>query len=173
MTKMPVAPLDQKDVLEILARQTDAGNALVVAGLVEDELEKLLLGAGRELSNKTANGIFSGMGPLSSFSAKIEIAYMFNLIDKPVRDDLRVVTSIRNAFAHTTRSVHFGTEHIATECRKLSNWKDDIDNQECYRERARECVNLIKQKLDVFLFANALREEPSVDLDEDAKPDRA
>jgi hypothetical protein len=103
------------------------------------------------------------MGPLSSFSAKIEIAYMFRLIDKLVRDDLRVV----NAFAHTTRQVHFGSAHIAKECRKLSTWKDGVDNQDCFRERARECVNLIKQKLEMLMFACALREEPSVNIGEE------
>jgi hypothetical protein len=164
MTPLPVAPLTQGDLLRILSRQTEAGNALVVAGLVEDELEKLLLAAGRQLSNKTAKGLFGGMGPLSSFSAKIEIAYLFELIDKPVRDDLRVIKSIRNAFAHTTRFLHFDSPRIAKETCKMSTWKDDIEGQDCYRERALECINLIKQKLEALLWAKALS-EPIVDID--------
>jgi hypothetical protein len=167
MTKLPVEPLSQSDILRMLSQMTEAGNALVVAGLVEDELEKLLLGAGRPLENADADRIFGRMGPLSSFAAKIEIAYMFELIDQPVRDDLRIIKKIRNAFAHTTRNVHFGTAHIAKDCRKLSSWKEGSDNQESYRERARECVNLIRQKLDVFMFEKALSEEPSVQLHDD------
>lgn len=163
--KLPVAPLTQADILRILAKQTQAGNALVVAGLVEDELEKLLLAAGRSLDPDDVNRIFGRMGPLSNFAAKIEIASMFELIDEAVRDDLRIIKSIRNAFAHTTRSVHFETPHIAKQCHKLSSWKEGIDNKECYRERARECVNLIKGKLDTLMFAKALREEPLVDLE--------
>jgi hypothetical protein len=166
-SKLPVAPLTQADIFRILRQQTDAGSALVVAGLVEDELEKLLLAAGRSLENDDASRIFGRMGPLSNFAAKIEIAYMFSLIDKPIRDDLRVIKGIRNAFAHTTRFVHFGSAHIAKECRKLSTWKDGADNQDCYVERARECVNVIKQKLEVLMFAAALREEPSVNIDEE------
>lgn len=88
MTSLPVAPLTQGDLLRILSRQTEAGNALVVAGLVEDELEKLLLAAGRQLSNRTAKAVFGGMGPLSSFSAKIEVGYLFELIDKPTVIDI-------------------------------------------------------------------------------------
>jgi hypothetical protein len=83
--KLPVTPLTQADILRILKQQTDAGNALVVAGLVEDELEKLLMAAGRSLEDSEANRIFGRMGPLSNFAAKIEIAYMFELIEKPVR----------------------------------------------------------------------------------------
>jgi hypothetical protein len=77
--------------MQIPSRQTEAGAALVTSGLIEDWLEKLLLTAGRPLSNKTAKGIFAALGPLSSFSAKIEIAYTFELIDKAVRDDLRII----------------------------------------------------------------------------------
>jgi hypothetical protein len=40
-------------------------------------------------------------------------------------------------------------------------------NQECYRNTALDCINLIKKKMDVLIYANALREEPTVDLDGD------
>jgi hypothetical protein len=165
-SKLPVAPLTEADIFRILSQQADAGNALVMAGLLEDELEKLLLAAGRSLETKDAGRIFGRLGHLSSFAAKIEIAYMFKLIDQAVRDDLRVMKSIRNAFAHTTRLVHFNSPHIAKECRKLSTWQEDIENQDCYRERARECVNVIRKTLERFMFANALMEEPSVDIDD-------
>jgi hypothetical protein len=32
---------------------------------------------------------------------------MFELIDKAVRDDLRIIKTIRNRFAHTTHFVYF------------------------------------------------------------------
>jgi hypothetical protein len=73
-----IGPFTKDEMLQILARQTEAGNALVAAGLVEDWLEKLLLAAGRELTNGEAERVFEGMGPLNSFSAKIEIAYSSN-----------------------------------------------------------------------------------------------
>jgi DNA-binding MltR family transcriptional regulator len=165
-TKLPVEPLTQGDILRILSQQTEAGNALVIAGLIEDQLQKVLLAAGRQLSNRTAKVIFDGMGPLSTFSAKIEIAFMFELIEKPVRDDLRVIKRIRNAFAHTSRNVHFGTRHIAEECRKLSNWTEEFDNQDCFRARALECFNEINKKMEMLMFTQALREEPSVDIED-------
>jgi len=84
-----IGAFTKDEMLAIVAGQAEAGNALVVAGLVEDSLEKLLLAAGRELSNTEAERVFAGMGPLASFSAKIEIAYLFDLLDKAVRDDLR------------------------------------------------------------------------------------
>jgi hypothetical protein len=160
-------PISQADFMQLLSRQTEAGAALVTAGLVEDWLEKLLLTAGRRLSNKTAKGIFMGLGPLSSFSAKIEIAYMFELIDKGVRDDPRIVKTIRNRFAHTTRFVHFESEHIAKECRKLSNWKDGANSQGIFQDRALECINGLRSRMDILMYAKALKDEPSVNIDDD------
>jgi hypothetical protein len=156
------AGISQADVLEILNRQTDAGNALVLAGLVEDWLEKVLLAKGRSLENSDAKKIFGIGGPLSTFAAKIDISFMFEIIDEKTRADLVVLKSIRNAFAHTTRYVFFDSEHIAAKCRKLSNWTEGIDNQTCYREKARECVNVIKQQMERFIYANALMEPPSI-----------
>jgi len=161
------APISQADFMQILSRQTEAGAALVTSGLIEDWLEKLLLTAGRPLSNKTAKGIFVGLGPLSSFSAKIEIAYMFELIDKAMRDDLRTIKTIRNRFAHTTHFVYFESEQIARECRKLSNWKDGVNGQAIFQDRALECINHMQSKMNVLMYAKALKDEPSVNIDDD------
>jgi hypothetical protein len=153
--------------LDLVIKQTEAGHALIIAGLVDDWLQKLLLTAGRKLPNEEAKNVFTGMGPLASFSGKIEVAYLFSLIDKPVRDDLRLIRRIRNNFAHTSRFVSFKTDHIAKDCRKLSNWKDGMDAQACYREKAFECVDLIKAEADVLRMAQALGAEPGVIMDDE------
>jgi hypothetical protein len=56
---------------------------------------------------------------------------------------------------------------IAKDCRKLSNWTEGANNEECYRDKAFECVNLIKAKMDELIFAKALRDEPVVALDDE------
>lgn len=164
---LPVAPLTQSDLLHILNRRGQAGDALVTAGLVEDELERLLLTAGRTLTNGHAKDIFGGMGPLHGFSAKIEIAYMFELIDKIVRDDLQIIKSIRNKFAHTTRYVFFESSHVDQDCRRLSNWEKDVANEELFRTRAVECINSIKSQINKLMFIKALKEPPSIVDDDD------
>jgi hypothetical protein len=158
-----IVPLSSSDISRILAQRADAGDALVMSGLIEDELEKLLLTAGRPLSNRTAKIIFESMGPLSSFSAKIEIAFMFELIDETVRDDLRIIKGVRNAFAHTARPVHFNSPLIAKQCWKLSNWKENSENRDCFLERARECVNVMKTKQSSILWIRTLEGQPAAD----------
>lgn len=58
----------------------------------------------RALSNNMAERIFDGYGPLSTFSAKIDVAFALDLIDADVHRDLRTIKDIRNCFAHTTHS---------------------------------------------------------------------
>src|ERR1700730_8813835 len=94
--------LSIQDHMHMLSKQGDAGNALVVAGIVEDWLEKLLLAHGRPLSNTVAAKIFEGSGALNTFSAKIDVAYLIELIDEEVYGELRAIKDIRNRFAHTT-----------------------------------------------------------------------
>lgn len=45
------------------------------------------------------------VGPLSSFDARINIAYAFRLISKTHREDLRLIKDIRNRFAHGRASI--------------------------------------------------------------------
>lgn len=151
---------------KLLEKHVSAANVLVVGGQIEDTLEKLLLTAGRPISNKLAKRIFAGMGPLHSFSGKIEIAYFFELIDEPLYGDLMLIKDVRNAFAHTTTYVSFSDERIAAKCRQLSTWKTGADAQERFYSRALECLDTLRQNMDRFLMANALQ-EPTIQIDDD------
>lgn len=150
----------------VLLRHTEAGNVLVVSGQIEDLLEKLLLTTGRAVSNKLAKRIFTGMGPLSSLSGKIEIAYLFELIDKPTFDDLLLVKDIRNRFAHTISYVYFSDEVIANKCKALTTWKTGDDPQHCFYLCSLGLVDLLKNRADALMYAKALQEEPSIQIDD-------
>jgi DNA-binding MltR family transcriptional regulator len=154
------------DLQTVLLRHTEAGNVLVVSGQIEDLLEKLLLTRGRAISNKLAKRIFAGMGPLNSLSSKIEIAYLFELIDQRTFDDLLLIKDIRNRFAHTTNYAYFSNEVIANKCKSLTTWKAGDDPQHCFYLRTLELIDLLRNRMDVFLYAKALQEEPSVQLDD-------
>jgi hypothetical protein len=164
MTEEPkildVRPLTTTDYVNMLVRQSEAGSALVLAGLVEDWLQKLLLQAGRPLSNALAMKIFDGMGPLSQFAAKIEVAYLFELVDEITYNDLLAIKEIRNRFAHTIRFVNFSSEEIKKACQRLTGWHREIDRQELYLSRTKECVDKMSARIERDMFVNALREKP-------------
>jgi hypothetical protein len=157
---LEIRPITTAEYINMLAQQSQAGNALVLAGLVEDWLQKLLLQAGRPLSNTLATKIFDGMGPLSQFAAKIEVAYLFELVDETTYNDLLAIKEIRNRFAHTIRFVNFSSEEIKKACQRLTGWHKDADNQNLYLERTKECVDKMSARIDRHLFASALLDKP-------------
>jgi DNA-binding MltR family transcriptional regulator len=122
--------------------------------------KKLLLHAARPLSNTLAAKIFDGLGPLSQFSAKIEIAYIFRLLDETTYKDLLAIKEIRNRFAHTSRYVNFRSEEIKTACQRLSGWCKDADNQSLYWEKTKTCIDKMNEKIDALVYASAVKDDP-------------
>lgn len=147
------------EYINLLSTHAEAGIALVAAGLVEDGLQKLLLFAARPLSNTLAAKIFDGLGPLSRFSAKIEVAYIFRLLDEATYKDLLAIKDIRNRFAHTSRFVNFRSEVINTACKRLSGWHKDADNQNLFWEKTKTCIDRMNEKIDALVYASALKDD--------------
>jgi hypothetical protein len=74
--KLP--PPDVYGILNLIDH-AEASKAIIVAGIVEDWLQTMLLGAGRRtLSNSQLSEFFEGYVPLSSFSAKSTLAIFSN-----------------------------------------------------------------------------------------------
>jgi hypothetical protein len=133
----------------------------VIAGLVEDELEKLLLTAGRVLTSAQVKEIFV-RGALRNFARKVDTADLFDLIDEAVRADLHIIRNIRNKFAHTARFVYFDSPHVDQNCRRLSNSGDGMSNAEAFRRCALARINTIKFKAEELLHEKALKEPPEI-----------
>jgi hypothetical protein len=110
----------------------------------------------RHLSKTLDARIFRGYGPLSTFSAKIDIGYALELFDDTICSDLRALKDIRNAFAHTTDLVFFRSKSVAPEFQKLSGWTKDRHPHELFRERVTACVEALKVPLKNKALINAL-----------------
>jgi hypothetical protein len=87
-----------------------------VDGLLERAINLNFVALGKE---KYAHVFRDPMAPLSSFSAKILIAYALGIIDNEYKSQLDRFRSIRNVFAHAVKPVDFETDIIAAECNKL------------------------------------------------------
>jgi hypothetical protein len=59
------------------------------------------------------------LGPLGSFSARIELCYALGLSPKQVRRDLILIRKIRNDFAHQAKTLTFDDPGIADRCAEL------------------------------------------------------
>jgi hypothetical protein len=108
---------DPATVMEI-DQQGDRTAAIMAGGYLEDFLamsvKKLLVD-----DAKVIDDFFAGMGPLSSFSAKIDMAYLLRLVDDENRKRMHIIRRIRNDFAHDLSPLTFKSKRVADRCRAL------------------------------------------------------
>ena len=91
--------------------------------------------------------IFKDYGPLSTFKAKVDIAFALGLYDRKIRKDLHTVRRIRNKFAHSSEPMGFDHNQVADECRKLDTkaGQDSDGLRERYLTYLREIGKLLLQ----------------------------
>ncbi len=99
--------------LKRVLSRTHAGVALAGAAIIEQGLERVLLSRMRKLNRAKRDRLFEGYGPLSTFSAKIDVAFALGLIDPGIYDRLTVVRKVRNKFAHSVSTLGFDSPEIA------------------------------------------------------------
>ena len=109
---MPENPYELPKIIELrehykslqasLQKESPRAMALVYAAFLEESLEKLLRAYFAAIRRRHAvtDALFEGFGPLSSFSAKIGIAYSFSLIGETIERNLTGIRKVRNSFAH-------------------------------------------------------------------------
>jgi hypothetical protein len=114
---------DERHIIASLMKENDRTVAIVGGSLLEARLEEKLKAQLRTDSSKDNQKIlddmFQGLGPLSSFSAKIRLGYLLQLYDYLVRIELTAIKDIRNRFAHEQTPITFDTPEIVTLVQKL------------------------------------------------------
>jgi Mannitol repressor len=105
--------------------ETESARSAAVLGsaLLEDVMRLVILTRMPDLGEPEQDVLFFGSGPLSTFSARIQVAYALGLIGKKARHDLNTIREIRNALAHTSTELNFETPEVATLCKGLHSLK--------------------------------------------------
>jgi len=123
--KMGADQLYAKNLEEIIAfraaltEETDRGCALMAASYLESRVGDLLKSF-LVNNHSILNSLFSSTGPLGSFAARIDMAYVLALIPDNMRHDFHIVRKIRNQFAHDPLELSFDSPSIADRCRALT-----------------------------------------------------
>lgn len=141
--------------LEVV-RADDRASALLAGALLDNLLMTVIKSRMREMDAKeetdVTNQVFFNPGaPLSSFSAKIRVAYAFDYIDKTSHDRLNVIRSVRNAFAHSPTSLSFKHPLIRKECSKLGKikWQRWVNRNRMPRSRQMFCSAFMTESLRI------------------------
>jgi hypothetical protein len=111
-------------VIRELQSQSDRGVAIVGGAWVEEGLLGMLHAAFQPDPAvwKRTTGSY---GPISTFSAKIDMAHLLRLVSNQIYSDLTTIRSVRNAFAHdvahkkTHEQLSFESNDIKDKCLAL------------------------------------------------------
>lgn len=163
----PIIPFKDMDkhVREITG-ENDRLVAVVCASLVEVAMAKLL----KSVMPNGEGSLFEPHAPLSTFSAKINLAYSLGLIDKDVRRNADYMREIRNVFAHRVAPTDFKTPQVAAVCKLLKlgqheNFKDSAVNM-----RSRYLYAAIRTGGEIVARSLQARDAPPVSLPEKHPP---
>jgi hypothetical protein len=106
---------DEKQVLcdafADIDRSEDRAAAIVAAAFLEDHLA-IALKTRLHQDEKILNDIFRSSGPLGSFSAKIDLAFLIGLCSREAHKELHTIKDIRNEFAHRGLTRDFNSQRV-------------------------------------------------------------
>jgi len=91
------------------------------------------------------------MGPLASFSAKIDLAYLMRIITADIREKLHTIRRIRNEFAHNLAPLTFESPKIRSMCEKNLIRPSYVSEMRRFWKEDTETEELLKQSVDSIL----------------------
>lgn len=147
--------------LNEILEHTKVGAVLVIASQLEESLEKAIAYQLPNLSKTLRARLFSGYGPLASFSAKIDMAYAMAEINSATHRDLHTVRKIRNAFAHSRTEITFRSPEVAKSVSKLSNYVANSDADGVFLDVTFDCTSEIFRSIERGALAFALQQDGS------------
>jgi DNA-binding MltR family transcriptional regulator len=106
-----------------LVNESDRGLVLLTVSRLDELLEELHRNHIRSTAtpeDKFINDLFAVHAPLSTFSAKIKLAFGYGLISKEDSLDMELLRSLRNDAAHTIDEFAFNLPEIGTKITKLT-----------------------------------------------------
>lgn len=123
----------------MIVRHMHSAIAIWGAAQLDHRLRWLLEEAMPHLSKTLRDKIFEGFGPLSSFSARIDVAFAFGLIDGDLRADLHKMRDLRNAFAHSPETLRLSEGKPLTILQKFSTYSPGKNSLVVYLDKYNEC----------------------------------
>ena len=146
-------------MVEQMFSVSQAAIAIYISQIVENILEGSLASKLTISSNTFYARLFEGYGPLSTFTAKIDMARALEILDEETYNTLRILKNIRNEIAHpnVASPPNFDGPAIVKECRKLPGYVDDENCYGLFLGTAASIMVSIDNSEDVKALSEALR----------------
>jgi DNA-binding MltR family transcriptional regulator len=120
--------------------ESDRAVALIAGGFLEDQLAITIEHFFTRIPEEDSAKLFHGLGPLSSFYAKILLGFAMGIYGPKTREDIETISHIRNEFAHNSDFIDFDHSHILNLCKnlhlpkKISDERRRIGNEEMKKQ---------------------------------------
>lgn len=111
-----IRPEEMDKHVKELAGSNDRVAAIVGGTILEVNVGGLLRRYLRPLSSHDENALFTGVGPLTTFSNQARVAYAMGLLSDEQYRNITYIREIRNLFAHGVRPWRFKTPEIEAVC---------------------------------------------------------
>jgi DNA-binding MltR family transcriptional regulator len=98
--------------------ESDRACAVLGAAFLDEHLRALLEAFFVDDPRNLAE-LFDGSGPLSTFSARVGLAYALGFLAPSERRDLSLIRRIRNDFAHELHGLSFEQPQVVSRCGEL------------------------------------------------------
>jgi hypothetical protein len=169
LSKLDPGPDDFKHYQEEAgAEKGHRGAAILRATDVENALRKSIR-RWLNLGPKMRDELFGSNGPGGTFTNKIIIAHALGIFGDKTRQNLDIIRTIRNAFAHAAHPIRFDDPDIATLCEYLEvpdpirfgdvkgPLSPDPESSSAAREKYRMTCENTAQNLLVHNFTGPMR----------------
>jgi len=110
---------EHSDFLDILRKESDRACALMAAAYLDERLQQAIQ-ARLCAEPKALEALLGNARPLSSFSARIDMALLLGAISREAHRDLHLLRGLRNEFAHTSAQMTFESPRARPRCLELS-----------------------------------------------------
>ncbi len=106
--------------MDHFADESDRASAIVGAAILDYSLESVLKSYFIKSPNKKNDVLFDGPNaPLTSFSAKIDMAFRLGIISEKMSKALHITRRIRNTFAHDIMNCNFANQRVISLIQEL------------------------------------------------------
>jgi hypothetical protein len=105
-------------IVDNIDKGDDRSAAILAGAFLEDRLTLAI--KTRLIPDLQVQGkLFKGYGPLATFAAKIDLAYLMGILNKNSRNVFHTIREIRNRFAHRLDLNDFNSPMVSDLCKKL------------------------------------------------------
>lgn len=112
--------------INLLKQESDRGCVIVSAALIDDILDKLLKKRLAPPADNKRDELFDSNSALSTFSARIDLAYRLGLLRSSSRRTFHMLRKIRNNFAHISTPESFGSDSVKSRVLEMFSLNREI-----------------------------------------------